>query len=88
MVQYLHVYGNDMVPIRLFWVSIQTLGSQKIREWKHLDYSLMISDDKFCVCMIVKNETWLEEALWHYIEVVLSMLLITNQIICSTAFLL
>lgn len=47
-----------------------------------------------CVCVIskewklVKNEIWLEEALWHCTEVVLSMLVVTNQIIFSTAFLL
>lgn len=29
----------------------------------------------------VKNETGLEEALWHYTEVVLSMLLITNHLL-------
>lgn len=43
MAQYLHVYGNDMVPIRLFWVSIQ-------KEW--------MSDDKFCVRVISKEWDW------------------------------
>ena len=60
MIQYLHIYDYDMISIRVFWISVQTLGSQEVQEWKHLDYSIMMSDDKSIFFMISKGKgQWL-----------------------------